>query len=105
VDYAFDDGAGEIGIIGSITEPFCASCTRVRLTADGKLVTCLFAESGFDLKAPLRSGASDAELKAAIAGVWSGRRDRHSDLRWEQIQSNTYQPRSHKKIEMITLGG
>jgi cyclic pyranopterin phosphate synthase len=59
VDYEFLDGAGEIGIIGSVTEPFCSSCTRVRLTADGKLVTCLFAESGFDLKALLRSGATD----------------------------------------------
>src|SRR6266571_3903758 len=63
VDYEFLDGAGEIGIIGSVTEPFCSSCTRVRLTADGKLVTCLFAETGFDLKALLRSGASDAELR------------------------------------------
>src|SRR5262249_41056134 len=58
VDYEYLDGAGEVGIIGSVTEPFCASCTRVRLTADGKLVTCLFAESGFDLKGLLRSGAS-----------------------------------------------
>src|SRR5262249_22322723 len=58
VDYEFLDGAGEIGIIGSVTEPFCSSCTRIRLTADGKLVTCLFAESGFDLKTLLRSGAT-----------------------------------------------
>src|SRR5262245_43843474 len=71
VDYEFLDGMGEIGIIGSVTEPFCASCTRIRLTADGKLVTCLFAESGFDLKALIRSGAPDDEIRAQVAGIWS----------------------------------
>jgi cyclic pyranopterin phosphate synthase len=105
VDYAYEDGAGEIGIIGSVTEPFCSTCTRVRLTADGKLVTCLFAEAGFDLKAALRGGASDVELTEHIARLWLGRTDRYSDERWQQIQTKTYQPRLHKKIEMITLGG
>jgi cyclic pyranopterin phosphate synthase len=105
VDYEFVDGAGEIGIIGSITEPFCSSCTRVRLTADGKLVTCLFAESGFDLKRLLRTGASDDEIAEHIQTIWSARTDRFSDLRWAQVQSGDYQPREHKKIEMITLGG
>jgi GTP 3',8-cyclase len=105
VDYEFIDGAGQIGIIGSVTEPFCSSCTRVRLTADGKLVTCLFAESGFDLKAMLRSGASDEEIAERIRTIWSGRTDRYSDIRWQQVQSGGYQPALHKKIEMITLGG
>src|SRR5436309_10035493 len=105
VDYEFLDGAGEIGIIGSVTEPFCSTCTRLRLTADGKLVTCLFAESGFDLKALLRSGASDEEIARQISGIWGGRVDRYSDLRWEQVRGGDYQPRVHKKIEMITLGG
>jgi GTP 3',8-cyclase len=105
VDYEFVDGAGGIGIIGSVTEPFCASCTRVRLTADGKLVTCLFAESGFDLKAILRSGASDDVLRSEITKIWSGRADRYSDLRWQKVQTGEYQARDHKKIEMITLGG
>jgi len=105
VDYEFLDGAGEIGIIGSVTEPFCSSCTRVRLTADGKLVTCLFAESGFDLKKLLRMGASDDEIAEHIQTIWSARTDRFSDLRWAQVQSGDYQPREHKKIEMITLGG
>jgi len=105
VDYEFLDGAGEIGIIGSVTEPFCSSCTRVRLTADGKLVTCLFAESGFDLKGLLRSDVSDEQLIASIANLWTLRTDRYSDLRWEQMRTGTYQPRDHKKIEMITLGG
>jgi GTP 3',8-cyclase len=105
VDYEFIDGAGEIGIIGSVTEPFCSSCTRVRLTADGKLVTCLFAESGFDLKSLIRSGVSDDEIRAQVAKIWTGRTDRYSDKRWQQVRSGTYEARDHKKIEMITLGG
>ena len=105
VDYEFIDGAGQIGIIGSVTEPFCSSCTRVRLTADGRLVTCLFAETGFDLKTMLRSGASDEEIAERIRTIWSGRTDRYSDIRWQQVQSGAYQPAQHKKIEMITLGG
>jgi cyclic pyranopterin phosphate synthase len=105
VDYEFLDGAGEIGIIGSITEPFCSSCTRVRVTADGKLVTCLFAESGFDLKALIRSGASDTDIRAQIGKIWSARADRFSDMRWQQVLAGGYQARDHKKIEMITLGG
>ena len=106
VDYEFVDGAGTIGIIGSVTEPFCSSCTRARLTADGKLVTCLFAETGFDLKTKMRQGASDEELTDIIRTVWTDRADRYSDLRWERLQSQSgYEPRAHKKIEMITLGG
>jgi cyclic pyranopterin phosphate synthase len=105
VDYEFVDGGGRIGLIGSVTEPFCSSCTRVRLTADGKLVTCLFAESGFDLKSRMRQGATDEELADLIGAVWSGRVDRYSDVRWEQLRSGKpYQPAA-RKIEMITLGG
>jgi len=105
VDYEFVDGSGEIGIIGSVTEPFCSSCTRLRLTADGKLVTCLFAETGFDLKALIRSGASDEEIQSEVGRIWGLRTDRYSDLRWDQVRAGGYQPRDHKKIEMITLGG
>jgi len=106
VDYEFVDGAGQIGIIGSVTEPFCSSCTRARLTADGKFVTCLFAETGMDLKTRMRQGASDEELSDVIRTVWSDRGDRYSDLRWERLKSGAgYEPRDHKKIEMITLGG
>lgn len=105
VDYQFEDGGGEIGVIASVTEPFCAGCTRARLTADGKLVTCLFAASGHDLKQPLRSGASDEELKRIISGVWTARKDRYSDERYEAMHSSGYKPGDHKKIEMITLGG
>lgn len=106
VDYEFLDGSGLIGIIGSVTEPFCSSCTRARLTADGKFVTCLFAETGVDLKTKMRSGVSDEELSELIRTVWSGRMDRYSDLRWERLKTQGgYEPRAHKKIEMITLGG
>jgi len=106
VDYEFVDGLGQLGIIGSVTEPFCSSCTRARLTADGKLVTCLFAETGFDLKSKMRQGASDEELTEIIRTVWRGRDDRYSDLRWERLKSGSgYEPKAHKKIEMITLGG
>src|SRR5262249_37580015 len=105
VDYEFIDGAGEIGIIGSVTEPFCSSCTRVRLTADGKLVTCLFAESGFDLKSWIPSGASDDEVRAQMATVVKGRGDRYSDVRWQQVPAAAYKARDHKTIEMITLCG
>jgi cyclic pyranopterin phosphate synthase len=106
VDYEFLDGSGEIGIIGSVTEPFCSSCTRVRLTADGKLVTCLFSSSGFDIKSLLRTGINDEDLKEYINNIWSLRTDRYSDLRWAALQSGAgYEPQQHKKIEMITLGG
>jgi cyclic pyranopterin phosphate synthase len=105
VDYEFVDGTGEVGIIGSVTEPFCASCTRARLTADGKLVTCLFSETGADLKALLRSGTDDAQIAAEIAKVWTLRSDRYSAERWDDLQAGRYTPRDHKKIEMITLGG
>src|SRR5215475_5208637 len=105
VDYEFIDGAGQIGIIGSVTEPFCSTCTRVRLTADGKLVTCLFAESGFDLKTLIRSGASDDEIRGAVAKIWSARTDRYSDIRWEMVRAGAYDAAARRKIEMITLGG
>jgi len=106
VDFEFLDGSGDVGIIASVTQPFCSSCTRARLTADGKLVTCLFSESGHDLKAMMRQGASDTELTDQIAAVWRGRIDRFSDERLEALQSSRgYQPEARKKIEMIKLGG
>jgi GTP 3',8-cyclase len=95
--YRYRDGAGEIGIIASVTQPFCRACTRARLSADGRLVTCLFASEGKDLKSILRSGASDADLRAAISGVWSARGDRYSELRSEATRS--------ARIEMYQLGG
>lgn len=105
VDYEFVDGGGELGVVASVTEPFCSSCTRARLTADGKLVTCLFSHTGHDLKSLLRNGSTDEEILAFIRGVWQKRRDRYSDERLEALLSSGYDPRSQKKIEMITLGG
>ncbi|MGH7833569.1 MAG: GTP 3',8-cyclase MoaA [Candidatus Binatia bacterium] len=105
VDYQFLDGKGDIGVIASVTEPFCSSCTRARLTADGKLVTCLFSQAGHDLKGLLRKGASDETILDMIAGIWRMRNDRYSDERLQELRSAVYDPKSHKKIEMITLGG
>jgi cyclic pyranopterin phosphate synthase len=104
-DYEFIDGRGDIGVIASVTEPFCSSCTRSRITADGKLVTCLFANVGHDLKTQLRSGASDEEIGDFIAKIWSARSDRYSADRLAALNSSNYDPKSHKKIEMISLGG
>ena len=106
IDYEFVDGGGDIGVIASVTEPFCASCTRVRLTADGKMVTCLFSQQGNDLKTPMRSGASDQELRDSIGSIWNARSDRYSEERFLAMNSGQgYQPDRHHKIEMITLGG
>jgi cyclic pyranopterin phosphate synthase len=106
VDYEFVDGIGDIGVIASVTEPFCSSCTRARLTADGKLVTCLFSDQGHDLKSLIRSGATDEQLIEVISSVWSKRTDRYSDERLAAMNSpEGYQPKLHHKIEMITLGG
>ena len=105
VDYEFIDGRGDLGVIASVTEPFCSSCTRARLTADGKLVTCLFSQMGHDVKALLRNGTSDEDLVKFLSGVWQARRDRYSADRLEAMRSSHYDPKSHKKIEMISLGG
>jgi cyclic pyranopterin phosphate synthase len=105
VDYEFADGRGEIGVVASVTEPFCSACNRARLTADGKLVTCLFSSVGHDLKALLRSGAPDEKIFGFITGVWGNRQDRYSAQRFEALRDSSYDPTTHKKIEMITLGG
>jgi GTP 3',8-cyclase len=101
VDYEYEDGGGEVGVIASVTEPFCGGCTRMRLTADGKLVTCLFAEQGHDLKTMLRSGCTEGELRDFIASIWTKRTDRYSEQRLEMLTD----VRERKKIEMIRLGG
>src|SRR5438105_65897 len=96
--YRYKDGGDEIGVISSVTQPFCADCTRARLSADGALYTCLFATEGHDLRALLRNGASDDEITHAIAAVWTERTDRYSDLRSEQTAGL-------HKIEMSFIGG
>lgn len=105
VDYEFADGRGDVGVIASVTEPFCSSCTRVRLTADGKIVTCLFSGAGHDVKGLLRGGASDEEISQFIISIWQRRADRYSAERLEALRSSNYNPKNHKKIEMISLGG
>ncbi len=96
--WRFRDGDGEIGFVSSVTQPFCHDCNRARLTPQGELVTCLFASSGTDLKGPLRSGSTDAELRDRIAGVWRARTDRYSELR-------AARPEPRRKIEMFQVGG
>jgi GTP 3',8-cyclase len=97
--YRYKDGAGEVGVITSVTQPFCSDCTRARLSAEGKLYTCLFATAGTDLRGVLRSDATDADLDAVIAGVWSVRSDRYSDIRTSQTV------KIGPKVEMSYIGG
>ena len=99
--YQFIDGSGEIGFISSVSQPFCGTCTRARLSTDGKLYTCLFATEGMNLKTPLRGGASDQELMAIIAKVWTQRADKYSENRF-LFRSLKEKP---KKIEMYQIGG
>ena len=96
--YRYRDGGGEIGVIASVTQPFCGDCTRARLSADGHLYTCLFAVRGHDLRSLVRSGASDEELAATIAGIWTVRQDRYSELR-------TAETADLPKVEMSFIGG
>ncbi len=106
VGYEFLDGRGDLGVIASVTEPFCSACSRARITADGKLVTCLFSEQGHDLKKLIRSGKDNNDIMAFIESVWNSRTDRYSEERLEAMKSAAgYQPNSRKKIEMISLGG
>lgn len=96
--YRYRDGGGEIGIIASVTRPFCGDCTRARLSSEGKLYTCLFAGSGHDLRALLRGGRADEELAAAIRRIWEGRSDRYSELRTEETARRP-------RVEMSHIGG
>ena len=96
--YRYRDGAGEIGVISSVTQPFCGDCTRARLSAEGRIFTCLFALKGHDLRALIRGGASDDELHAAIESVWIQRKDRYSELRSAATADLP-------KVEMSYIGG
>jgi cyclic pyranopterin phosphate synthase len=96
--WAYADGSGEIGVISSVTQAFCSTCTRTRLSTDGKLYTCLFGQSGHDLRALMRSGKSDRQITSAIGLIWNQREDRYSELRTEETASN-------KKVEMSYIGG
>jgi GTP 3',8-cyclase len=99
--WRYRDGAGEIGVIASVTQPFCRGCTRARLSADGKLYTCLFAGAGHDLRGPLRAGASDQALREQISAIWARRADRYSEQRTRQTSRKKVTP----KAEMSYIGG
>ena len=99
--YEYSDGSGEIGLISSVTKPFCSQCSRARLSTDGKLVTCLFATGGIDLKTPMRAGATDAELTNLIRSSWNMREDRYSEERSTTSNAGS----SKDKIEMFHIGG
>ena len=96
--FRYADGAGELGVIASVTKPFCGGCSRIRLSAEGRLYTCLFAARGHDLRAPLRLGAADDELTELVRSLWSGRDDRYSELR-------TNETAALPKVEMSYIGG
>jgi GTP 3',8-cyclase len=96
--FRYRDGAGEIGVIASVTRPFCGACTRARLSADGTLYTCLFAARGHDLRALIRGGASDPEVADRLSGIWRRRRDRYSELR-------TAETSRRPRVEMSRIGG
>ena len=96
--WRYRDGEGEVGVISSVTQPFCGDCTRARISAEGRLYTCLFAVRGHDLRALLRSGATDDELRDAISGVWRARTDRYSEIRSERTSGL-------RKVEMSYIGG
>ena len=97
--YRYRDGGGEIGIIASVTKPFCGDCTRLRLSPEGRIYTCLFSSDGTDLRAPLRSGARDDEIRALITGVWGRRTDRYSEERASMTEP------TREKVEMYHIGG
>ena len=96
--WRYVDGGGEIGVISSVTEAFCSTCTRARLSTDGQLFTCLFADKGYDLKHLLRAGASDEVIREALCGIWQQRTDRYSEIR-------TAETAKARKVEMSFIGG
>jgi len=96
--WTYADGSGEIGVISSVTQAFCSTCTRARLSTDGKLYTCLFSQSGHDLRALMRSGKNDKEIASAIGLIWSQREDQYSEIRTEETAR-------WKKVEMSYIGG
>ncbi len=98
--YRYRDGAGEVGLISSVSQPFCGTCSRARLSAEGKLFTCLFAGAGHDLRDRLRAGESDEAIREALINIWSRRSDRYSELRTDETR-----PVDTRRIEMSYIGG
>ena len=103
--YTFDDGQGEIGFISSVSEPFCGDCHRARLSADGTVYTCLFAATGTELRTPLRSGASDADLVGLLQNVWRNRQDRYSEIRGRLLEHKPEGVEKPERVEMYRMGG
>jgi cyclic pyranopterin phosphate synthase len=103
--WAYRDGSGEVGVIASVTQPFCADCSRARLTADGQLYTCLFASSGHDLRALVRGATSDNDLAAALSDVWRARDDRYSELRTLATIEPEERHVDPNRVEMSRIGG
>ena len=101
--WRYTDGSGEIGVIASVTQPFCGGCTRARLSTDGQLFTCLFGSVGTSLRDPLRAGASDEELQALLERVWLRRDDRYSEERSAAMRKGEDAPR--ERVEMYQIGG
>ena len=99
--YRYRDGGGEMGVIASVTKPFCGDCTRIRLSPEGSIYTCLFSGVGRDLRGPIREGATDDELEAIVRGTWQARTDRYS----EERSSMTEELRAQQKVEMYHIGG
>jgi cyclic pyranopterin phosphate synthase len=100
--WRYEDGSGEIGVISSVTQTFCHECSRARISTDGQMYLCLFANEGFDFKTLLRSGKSDLEIANAIMNTWSARDDHYSEIRGSAIVN---QSTSHHKVEMSYIGG
>jgi cyclic pyranopterin phosphate synthase len=100
--WRYTDGGGEIGVISSVTAPFCGTCTRVRISTEGKLFTCLFADRGHDLRALMRGGCSDAELESAMASIWRARDDHYSEVRSSLTEKLRHRPH---RVEMSYIGG
>lgn len=103
--WRYADGGGEVGVITSVSAPFCGDCTRARLTTEGALVTCLFADGGIDLRAPLRSGAGDDVLRELIRTTWANRTDRYSEERQDLLQIEGAGETRRERVEMYQIGG
>ena len=103
--YRYRDGGGEMGVIASVTKPFCGSCTRLRLSPEGQVFTCLFGAVGTDLRGPMRDGATDEELEGIVTRTWGVREDRYSEERASMTDRPIFIPLCGEKVEMYHIGG
>jgi cyclic pyranopterin phosphate synthase len=103
--WRYRDGSGEIGVISSVSQPFCSTCTRARLSSEGRLYTCLFATQGHDLRGHLRTGKSDEEIAEVLRGIWRNRTDRYSEIRSSLTPTVLPDVNKMPKVEMSHIGG